>query len=150
MLPTNFRFIWPSGFRGCHHLASTVCRPLTFHILIFSSETPQLIIWPWGQRLNEGHYGMWHPALWSCTHIPRGDISFRYLKQFLLVFITFIFFFSSPCQRQSELLPSLGVHRLSSVNFPHFNLLPEAEEAKAEDKIKTKTIICLPSFKGET
>jgi hypothetical protein len=25
----------------CHHFAS-VCRPLTFHILIFSSETPQL------------------------------------------------------------------------------------------------------------
>jgi hypothetical protein len=25
----------------CHHLASVVCRPSTFHILIFSSETPQ-------------------------------------------------------------------------------------------------------------
>ena len=24
-----------------HHLASVVCRPLTVHILIFSSETPQ-------------------------------------------------------------------------------------------------------------
>jgi hypothetical protein len=24
----------------CHHLASVVCLPLTFHILIFSSETP--------------------------------------------------------------------------------------------------------------
>ena len=24
----------------CHHLASVVCRPLTFHILIFSSEIP--------------------------------------------------------------------------------------------------------------
>jgi hypothetical protein len=24
----------------CHHLASVVCRPLTFHILIFFSETP--------------------------------------------------------------------------------------------------------------
>jgi hypothetical protein len=59
MLPTKFRFIWPSGWlilytivgflahlaKGnvsfCHHLASVVCRPLTFHILIFSSETPQ-------------------------------------------------------------------------------------------------------------
>ena len=26
--------------RFCHHLASVVCRLLTFHILIFSSETP--------------------------------------------------------------------------------------------------------------
>jgi hypothetical protein len=25
----------------CHHLASILCRPLTFHILIFSSETTQ-------------------------------------------------------------------------------------------------------------
>jgi hypothetical protein len=25
----------------CHHLASVVCRPLTFHILIFFSETTQ-------------------------------------------------------------------------------------------------------------
>jgi hypothetical protein len=24
----------------CHHLASVVCRPLTFHILIFFSKTP--------------------------------------------------------------------------------------------------------------
>ena len=31
--------------------------------------------------------------------------------------------FNSPCQRQSELLPSLGVRRLSSVDFSHFNLL---------------------------
>jgi hypothetical protein len=30
---------------------------------------------------------------------------------------------SSPCQRQCELLPSLGVRCLSSVNFSHFNLL---------------------------
>jgi hypothetical protein len=35
----------------------------------------------------------------------------------------YIFIFSSPCQRQCELLPSLGVRRLSSVNFSHFNLL---------------------------
>ena len=32
-------------------------------------------------------------------------------------------FFSSPCQRQCELLPSLGVRCLSSFNFSHFNLL---------------------------
>jgi hypothetical protein len=31
--------------------------------------------------------------------------------------------FSSPCQRQGEFLPSLGVRRPSSFNFLHFNLL---------------------------
>jgi hypothetical protein len=34
----------------------------------------------------------------------------------------FLFIFSSPCQRQRELLPSLGVRRLSFVNVSHFNL----------------------------
>jgi hypothetical protein len=78
-------------------------------------------------KVSQGHYGMQHTALWSCTHIPniidlsgktkklwsgqaslrrsrrsgrknqiivfyivfslRGDINFRYLKQFFLVFI---------------------------------------------------------------
>ena len=29
--------------------------------------------WSWGQRsrYNEGHYGMRHTTLWSCTHIPN-------------------------------------------------------------------------------
>jgi hypothetical protein len=35
----------------------------------------------------------------------------------------FNFLFSKPCQRQYELLPSLGVRRLSSIYFSHFNLL---------------------------
>jgi hypothetical protein len=39
MLSTKFQFIWESGFRG-EDLAFVVRRPLTFHILIFSSETP--------------------------------------------------------------------------------------------------------------
>jgi hypothetical protein len=31
------------------------------------------IIWPWSQRSrsHEGHYGMRHTVLWSCTHIPN-------------------------------------------------------------------------------
>jgi hypothetical protein len=31
------------------------------------------IIWPRGQRSrsHEGHYHMWHTALWSCTHLPN-------------------------------------------------------------------------------
>ena len=33
----------------------------------------ETIILPWGQRSrsHEGHYGMRHTALWSCTHIPN-------------------------------------------------------------------------------
>jgi hypothetical protein len=42
------------------------------------------IIWPWGQRSrsHEGHYGMRHNALWSCTHIPNK----YYLKNNYLTF----------------------------------------------------------------
>jgi hypothetical protein len=30
-------------------------------------------LWPWGQRSrsHEGHFSMWHTALWSCTDIPN-------------------------------------------------------------------------------
>ena len=34
----------------CHHLASIVCRPLTFHILIFSSETAKPIDLKFGRK----------------------------------------------------------------------------------------------------
>jgi hypothetical protein len=40
-----------------------------------------------------------------------------------LTFTSLILAHCSPCQRQCELLPSLGIHRLSSVNFSHFKLL---------------------------
>jgi hypothetical protein len=37
--------------------------------------------------------------------------------------LCYFIIFSSPFQRQCELLPSLGVRHLSSVNLSHFNLL---------------------------
>jgi len=41
--PTDCPFLLAHLVKGnvsfCHHLASIVCRPFTFHILIFSSET---------------------------------------------------------------------------------------------------------------
>jgi hypothetical protein len=59
--------------------------------------------------------GVWLPLQSNSSHSQ-----FDFMLAKLLSVITFI---SSRCQRQCELLPSLGVRRLSSVNFSHFNLL---------------------------
>jgi hypothetical protein len=48
----------------CHHLASVVCRLLTFHILIFSSETPQ----PYELKLSRRH--LWKVIYKECSFCP--------------------------------------------------------------------------------
>jgi hypothetical protein len=53
----------------------------------------------------------------------RGEDFFKSANQ-KQEYSHFNILFSKPCQRQYELLPSLGVSRLSSVYFSHFNLLP--------------------------
>jgi hypothetical protein len=53
--------------------------------------------------------------------LKYSNLGINYL--FFGVFTYILIFLSSPCQRQRELLPSLGVCHLSSINFSHFNLL---------------------------
>jgi hypothetical protein len=85
------KIIWPWGQRSRSHKSHYGTRHTTLwscthipNIIDLSRKTKMLlpgqentiqktIIWPWGQRSrsHEGHYGMWHTALWSCTHIPN-------------------------------------------------------------------------------
>ena len=67
-LTVTIRFLLAHLAKGnvkfCHHLASIVCRPLTFHILIFSSEAPQ----PNELKINRKH--LWKVLSKNCTLCP--------------------------------------------------------------------------------
>ena len=92
-----------------------------FHILIYSSETTG----PNGTRF--GRKNLWS----SIKKLTNADIiSVTCLFYTLQVGIHILIFYLENLAKGNKLLPSLGVRRLSSVYFSHFNLLLWKPSAK--------------------
>ena len=91
----------------CHHLASVVCHPLTFHILIFSSETPQQ---------NELKLGREHISSWSINKHGHH-------RQFFFLIGRFFKIFSSETAWPNE--PKLGRKHLWNVLWKECSFRPD-------------------------
>jgi hypothetical protein len=101
----------------------------------------------------EGHYGMRHTALWSCTHIPNK----YYLRNNYLTLRSKV---KVPRRSLWYVTHHLMVmHPHTKYHWPIWKdkksygpdklRWEEAEEEERRRKNQTKTI-CLPSFEGET
>ena len=150
---THLFVTWPwHQFDSCYpiicykkYLTLTTCQPvicyltLTSILLLSTSHLlPDLDInftlviqpsvsWPWHQ------FEACHPAICYLTLTLIWLLSSSHLLPDLDIII-----FSSPCQRQCELLPSLGVHRLSYVvcHPLTFHILIFSSETPSANEVK--------------